>query len=94
MGVKDLNLTPTDRGDRYLKSSPLDDTMVPRIKNRHKERLMAFMNRLGFWVSATALVNRKGEQIDFANMEENQDLILQELKQLNENFELFFDIFG
>ena len=88
-----LTLSPENKGERYLTSSVLDDTMAPRHKNRHKERLMGFLNRLGFWVSATALVDRSGKQIDFAAQEEKLDFIRDELKQLNEKFELFLELF-
>ena len=86
---KGLNiaLSSKDKGERYLTSSVLDDTMTARHRNTHRERLMAFLNRKGFWVSATAIVDREGNQIDNNEMLERLDLIHYELAKLNETLE-------
>ncbi|KKL45298.1 hypothetical protein LCGC14_2357080 [marine sediment metagenome] len=68
---------------RYSPASPLDEDMTPRKKNRAHERLMAFMNRNGFFVSATALVDKKGKQLNFDELLERLDLIHFELEKLN-----------
>ena len=68
---------------RYSPPSPLDEDMTPRKKNRAHERLMAFMNRNGFFVSATTLVDKKGKQLNFDELLERLDLIHFELDKLN-----------
>ena len=82
-----LTLSPDQKGERYLTSSVLDDTMAPRHKNRHKERLMGFLNRLGYWVSAVVLVDKHGNQIDHREQLERLDLIHYELEKLNRTLE-------
>ncbi len=88
-----LTLSPENKGERYLTSSVLDDTMAPRHKNRHKERLMGFLNRLGFWVSAVALVDRHGNQIDHREQLERLDMIHHELEKLNGTLEALLEVF-
>ena len=68
---------------RYSPASPLDEDLTPRKKNRANERLMAFFNRDGFFVSATALVDEKGKQLNFNELLERLDLIHFELEKLN-----------
>ena len=68
---------------RYSPPSPLDEDLTPRKKNRAHERLMAFMNRNGFFVSAVALVDKQGKQIDHREQLERLDLIHFELEKLN-----------
>ncbi len=68
---------------RYSPNSPLDEDMTPRKKNRAHERLMAFMNRNGFFVSATTLVDQKGKIIDHNEQLERLDMIHYELEKLN-----------
>lgn len=93
MGIEKLGkggnvtLSPENKGERYLTSSVLDDTLAPRHKNRHKERLMGFLNRLGFWVSAVAVVDKQGNQIDHRELLERLDFIHFELQKLNETLE-------
>ena len=68
---------------RYSPPSPLDEDMTPRKKNRAHERLMAFLNRNGFFVSAVALVDKQGKQIDHREQLERLDMIHFELEKLN-----------
>ena len=68
---------------RYSPSSPLDEDLTPRRKNRAHERLMAFMNRNGYFVSSTTLVDKKGKIIDHKEQLERLDLIHYELVKLN-----------
>ncbi len=82
-----ITLSPQDKGERYLTSSVLDDTLTPRHKNRNRERLMAFLNRQGWWVSAVALVDKHGNQIDHREHLERLDLIHHELEKLNRTLE-------
>lgn len=85
-----ITLSPEDKGERYLTSSVLDSTMTARVKNRHKERLMGFLNRMGFWVSAVVLVDKYGNQIDHNEQLERLDLIHYELEKLNKTLEEVF----
>ncbi len=79
--------SPTDLGERGNKSSPLDETMTPRKKNRAHERLMAFLNRNNWFVSAVAVVDKHGNQIDHRELLEKLDLIHYELEKLNTTLE-------
>ena len=78
---------------RYSPPSPLDEDMTPRKKNRAHERLMAFMNRNGFFVSATTLVDKKGKIIDHNEQLERLDLIHHELEKLNETLGELLGVF-
>lgn len=88
MGIKKIGkggliyLTPFDKGDRFKEAAPLDKTMTARHKNRHHERLMAFLDSNGNIVSATALIGSDGKIIDPRMDSYKLDLIHQELEKL------------
>lgn len=68
---------------RYGKASKLDAEMVPRTANRAKERLMAFMNKRGHFVSATTIVGPDGKMVDPMLVPAKLDAIHEELVKLN-----------
>ena len=69
--------------ERHKNSSLLDENMVPRTANRNKERLMAFLNGDGDFVSATTIVGPDGKIANPAVVPGKLDLIHEELVKLN-----------
>lgn len=69
--------------ERHGDPSPLDANMVPRTANRAKERLMAFLNKDKYFVSATVIVGSDGKMIDPTVVPGKLDLVIEELRKLN-----------